>query len=191
MVSGLGGDSSDAAVVLRGLNQLWALDLPPDELVKLADKLGSDVPFFIYGGTALVEGRGEKITPLPASPHMWVVLVVPSVPKLSEKTKKLYASLSPSYYTDGQITQRLVNALKEEQKITSSYLFNTFENVAFTLYKGLAEYRERILKAGVDNVHLAGSGPTLFTLVKDKSLAEGLYSRLKQEGLEVHLAETF
>ncbi len=190
LVSGLGGDSSDAAAVLRGLNQLWGLGLSLEELVKLADKLGSDVPFFIYGGTALVEGRGEKVTPLSPLPLMWAVLVVPSVPKLQGKTGQLYASLEPSHYTDGQITERLVEALRGGKEFTPAYLFNTFENVAFTLFSGLDEYRECILEDGADNVHLAGSGPTLFSLAKGRAQAEELYSRLKKQGLEAYMAES-
>ncbi|MFC2006949.1 4-(cytidine 5'-diphospho)-2-C-methyl-D-erythritol kinase, partial [Chloroflexota bacterium] len=65
LLSGLGGDSSDAATVLRGLDQLWGLNLPRRRLVELAQQLGSDVAFFLYGGTALVGGRGERVTPIP------------------------------------------------------------------------------------------------------------------------------
>ncbi len=190
LVSGLGGDSSDAAATLRGLNKLWQLDLPQKTLFELAAQLGSDVPFFLHGGTALVEGRGEIVTPLPPLPHMWVVLVVPKVPRLPEKTKQLYASLKPSHFTDGQITQRLVAALKESGEFTSSLLFNTFENVAFTMYSELDTYQSHIRRIGAENVHLAGSGPTLFSLVKDKAEAEDLYTRCRNQGMETYLVET-
>ncbi len=112
LISGLGGDSSDAAAILQGLNKLWGLGLSQANLLGLAVQLGSDVAFFLYGGTALVEGRGEVVTPLPPLTHMWVILVVPSVPRLSGKTKELYASLSASHYTNGQITGRLVKELE-------------------------------------------------------------------------------
>jgi len=190
LLSGLGGDSSDAAAILRGLNKLWELSLSRDELVKLAVQLGSDVAFFVYGGTALVEGRGEIVTPLPPFPHMWAVLVIPPVPRLMGKTERLYASLKPSHYTDGQITKRLVEELKTGREFTPSLLFNTFENVAFARFSGLRVYREHIVKVGATNVHLAGSGPTLFTLVKEKAQAEDLYIRLQQQGLECYLTDT-
>jgi len=67
-VSGLGGDSSDAAATLLGLNKLWELNLPQSKLLELAVQLGSDVVFFLYGGTVLMAGRGEIITPLPRCP---------------------------------------------------------------------------------------------------------------------------
>jgi len=190
LVSGLGGDSSDAAATLRGLNKLWELSLLRDELLKLAVQLGSDVAFFLYGGTALVEGRGEIVTPLPPLPHMWVVLAMPPVTRLPGKTKQLYASLKASHYTDGQITERLVGELREGREFTPSLLFNTFENVAFTRFSGLRVSRDHIMKIGATNVHLAGSGPALFTLVKDRSQAEDLYIRLKHQRMEPYLAET-
>jgi len=190
LASGLGGDSSDAAAVLRGLNKLWGLGLSLAELLKLASQLGSDVAFFLYGGTALVESRGEVVTPLPPLPHMWVVLVVPPVPKMPNKTKQLYASLKASHYTDGQITERLAEELEAGREFTPSLLFNTFENVAFTHFSELSVYREHMVKVGATNVHLAGSGPTLFTLIKDKAQAEELYIRLQQQGLESYLTDT-
>ena len=190
LVSGLGGDSSDAAAVLRGLNTLWELGLSLPELVKLASQLGSDVAFFLYGGTALVRGRGEIVTPLPPFPHMWVVLMVPPVPRLPGKTGQLYASLKANHYTDGQITGRLLEMLREGRKFTPSLLFNTFENVAFTRLSKVSTYRSHALKVGAPNVHLAGSGPTLYTLLKDRVQAEELYFRLRRQRRQPYLSET-
>ncbi len=189
LVSGLGGDSSAAAATLRGLNKLWGLGLSQSKLVELAVQLGSDVAFFLYGGTALVKGRGEIVTPLPPFPHMWVVLVVPSVPRLPGKTKQLYDSLGTAHYTDGQITERLVEALREGREFTPSLLFNTFENVVFTRQSKVSVYRGHAMKLGATNVHLAGSGPTLFTLAEGKAQAEDLYLRC-QQGMECYLTDT-
>jgi len=190
LVSGLGGDSSDGAATLRGLNKLWGLDLSPEELHELATELGSDVAFFLYGGTALVKGRGEMVTPLPPLPHRWVVLMVPQVPRLPRKTEQLYSRLKPNHYTDGQITERLVDVLKKGSEFAPSLLFNTFENVAFARPSELGVYRSHILKVGATNVHLAGSGPALFTLVKDKAQAEDLCVRLQQQGIELYIIDT-
>jgi len=188
LVSGLGGDSSDAAATLRGLNELWGLGLSKKKLFELAAQLGSDVAFFLYSGTALVAGRGEVVTPLPPLPHSWVVLVVPDVPRLPEKTRQLYASLKTSHYTEGQITQRLIDDLREGRE--PSTLFNTFENVAFTCFSKLKVYQNHMVKMGASNVHLAGSGPTLFTLLKKKAQAEDLYTLCQQQNMETYLAET-
>ncbi len=190
LMSGLGGDSSDAAAVLCGLNELWRLGLSREKLLELAPQLGSDVTFFLYGGTALVEGRGERVTPLPLLPHRWVVLIVPSVSRMLGKTQRLYASLKTSHYTDGQITKRLVEKIKAGGDLTSSLLFNTFENVTFTRSSELTTYQGHIKKIGAANVHLAGSGPALFTLLEDKTEAEGLYTRLQHQGMESYLTDT-
>ncbi len=190
LLSGLGGDSSDAAAVLRGLNQLWGLGLSSEKLLELAWQLGSDVAFFLYGGTALVEGRGELVTPLLPLPHMWVVLIMPPMPRLPGKTKQLYDSLKANHHTDGQITARLVEKLKSGGEFTPSLLFNTFENVAFTRFPVLSVSRKHMVKVGATDVHLAGSGPALFTLVKNKAQAEELYTHLQQQGLESYLTDT-
>ncbi len=190
LVSGLGGDSSDAATVLLGLNQFWELGLTEEELLRLSMKLGSDVPFFLYGGTALIEGRGKLVTPLPSLPHTWFLLTMPVVPVIPDKTKQLYNDIKPNHYTDGQITQRLITELKEGNEISSSFLFNTFENIAFTRFPGLEVAKEHMLKIGANNVHLAGSGPTLFTMVDERDRAEDLFQQFKKQRLNPYLAES-
>ncbi|MAF86099.1 MAG: 4-(cytidine 5'-diphospho)-2-C-methyl-D-erythritol kinase [Dehalococcoidales bacterium] len=190
LVSGLGGDSSDAAAILHGLNRLWELGLSQEELIGLARQLGSDVVFFFYGGTALLEGRGERVTPLPLLPHMWVVLMMPPMPSLQRKTERLYTSLKASHYTDGQITDRLVTQLAGGGGVTSSMVFNVFDKVALENFAGLEAYWQQFLQARAGEVHLAGSGPALFTLVKDKAEAERIHRHLQQQELESYLADT-
>ena len=190
LMSGLGGDSSDAAAVLLGLNQLWDLRLTQNSLQEMTQKLGSDITFFLTGGTALMEDRGEKITPLPPVPHQWVILIFPRVPKLPDKTKRLYSMLRPCHYSDGTFTDKLMADLKSGQNFRALSLFNTFENVAFSRGEELTNYREHILKIGAPNIHLAGSGPTLLILLEDKFQAEDLLERLKNQGMESVLTET-
>jgi 4-diphosphocytidyl-2-C-methyl-D-erythritol kinase len=186
--SGLGGDSSDAAAVLRGLNQLWPPSLKPAQLLELATRLGSDVAFFLHGGTALVEGKGEKVAPLPSLPKRWVVLVVPPS-GVEEKTKQLYGRLKPNHYSHGEITDSMVVGLTRGV-VSPSMLFNTFENVAYDFFPKLKLYKEHFLKLGAPHVHLAGSGPTLFAMLEDKSQAEDLYIKCKDQGMECYLAAT-
>ena len=190
LISGLGGDSSDAAAILRGLNQLWELGLSPTKLQALTQELGADVSFFLSGGTALMEGRGEKLTSLPPMPHQWVILVIPNVPRLPGKTKRVYSMLKPSHFTDGKITEKLVTCLKSGGEFNTSLLYNVFENVVFARGEELTIYRNHILKIGAPNIHLAGSGPTMFTLLEAKSQADDLLIRLKNQGMEAYLTET-
>lgn len=193
LISGLSGDSSDAAAVLSGLNRLWGLGLSLPQLVELASQLGSDVAFFLYDGTALLKGRGEVVTPLPPLPHMSVVLMLPPVARELDKTGRLYASLPSSYYTGGELTDRFV-ALLTEGSLSGdgliSSMFNVLADVALENFGGLARYREQFLKAGAEQVYLAGSGPALFTLMEDESRAEGIYENFQQQGLESYLADT-
>jgi len=188
LLAGLGGDSSNAAAALRGLNLLWELGLSLEDLLGLSARLGSDVAFFLYGGTALATGRGEVVTPLPPMPRRWVVLVVPDVPRLPGKTKQLYSSLKPNHFTDGHITDRMVAMLRGEGD--APMMYNVFENVAFDRFSKLKLYHDHIIKMGADNLHLAGSGPTLFSIVEERKQAEELYTRCQQQGFETYLVAT-
>ena len=190
LMSGLGGDSSGAAAVLRALDELWGLGLPPEKLSGIAARLGSDVAFFLHGSTALAEGRGEKVTPLPSLPEMWVALVVPDTPLEPGKTARMYAALKPAHYTDGGITQKLAAALTKGQRFNPSRLFNTFENVAFNSFPGLNIYKEHLLKLGASHVHLAGSGPALFTMFESKEKAADLCRRCRDQGMNALLVAT-
>ncbi len=190
LVAGLGGDSSDAAIVIRGLNRLWELGFNLDSMFELARQLGSDVYYFLIGGTALVGGRGEIVTPIPQLAGTQVVLAVPPVPLLEEKTRQLYDSLTPAHYTDGWITGRVVEALKTGGEFDPSMLFNTFENVAFDRFSGLNTAREHFIKLGAPFVHLAGSGPALYTMLDDKDRAEELCALLEKQNMQAFLAET-
>lgn len=96
VAAGLAGGSSDAAAALKGLNQLWDLNLSLEELADLGAELGSDIPFCLYGGTALATGRGEIIEPLPMMPNCWIVLAKPSI---SVSTPGVYRDLKVSEVT--------------------------------------------------------------------------------------------
>jgi 4-diphosphocytidyl-2-C-methyl-D-erythritol kinase len=190
LASGLGGGSSDAAVTLSALNEIWGLHLAPENLERIAANLGSDISFFLSGGmTALVEGRGEEVTRLPPLPKTWVVLVKPPI-EVANKTQKMYASLDPSHFTQGKSTQKVVELIKRGDRITSQFCYNVFNEVAFSFFPGLDEYRLRFLAAGASQVHLAGTGPTLFTLAQERTQGEEICRRLKKERIEVYLTET-
>jgi 4-diphosphocytidyl-2-C-methyl-D-erythritol kinase len=188
---GLGGGSSDAAATLLALNELWGSGLPLSELVHLASKLGSDVPFFIHKGTALVEGKGEKVIPLPPSPSTCFVLLVPPVTKILNKTKQMYNNLDAADFTEGQFVRQALSSLRQGKAIDHSLMFNVFEKVAFDFFPDLDKYLETLEKAGAPRVYLAGSGPCLFTFFSEKEKAGELFSRLKKQKLECYLASSF
>ena len=174
--AGLGGGSSDAAATLLGLSRLWEQDMSPSDMGAVARALGSDVSFFLFGGAALVEGRGEIVTPLPELSETWAVLATPPI-ELPNKTVRLYGALAESAYTFGAATRGLVEALRAGRGLTPDQIFNAFESVAGGIFPGFTEYRESLIDAGAPSVHLAGSGPTLFALAEDAEEAAALRDR--------------
>ena len=159
---GLGGGSSDAAAALLGLNRLWELNLPLAELSRLAATLGSDVPYFLRGGTALAQGRGELVEPLPSLPATAVTLICPRT-TLEGKTARLYAELTPAHYGDGGATSRLVENLTAGRDVADS-LHNVFEAVAFRMFPMLEDLYGLVERVTGRRPHLSGAGPALFCL---------------------------
>ncbi len=183
--AGLGGGSSDAAAVLRGLNALWHLGLTQEELQGLGTRLGSDVPYFILGGTVLVEGRGEVLTQLPALQERWLVLVSPDL-RIENKTAMMYSKLSADSYSSGEATRELAGILQRGGGVEPCRLFNAFEQVGHEVFPSLERYRRRFLEAGASSVHLSGSGPSIYAFVESE--AEG---RAVQEALALHGIDAF
>lgn len=179
---GLGGGSSDAAAVLMGLNRLWGLNLSGAELAALAAELGSDVPFFLFGGTALATGRGEKVQPLPPARQANLVLAFPPL-LLPGKTRRLYALLTPDHYGHGAATERLCQRLARGDPIADGDLYNAFEIVAALAFPELARWQAALVGVGALKVHLAGSGPALFTLVPDAEAGQAICQRARRIGL--------
>ena len=187
VAAGLGGGSSDAAAVLRGLRRLWQLDLSDDELVTIASELGSDVPFFLRGGTALASGRGVQIEPLPDVPQQRLVVAWPERAAPADKTARMYAALRPEHYTEGSRTERLAERVLRGEPVRHEKLFNVFETVLPEVDPEAAELFERAAALGL-GPHLCGSGPAFFFLVAADRPSEPLLRALN--GLGLHTIET-
>ena len=189
VAAGLGGGSSDAAAALRGLNELWGLGYNDSGLAEMAAALGSDVAFFLRGGSALAEGRGERVTPLPDAPAVWLVLLIPPI-HVSEKTKRIYAALTAADFSGGTRTDSLVRGIREGRPVDDGSLCNTFERAAYEMFEGLDAYGDALLAAGAHRVHLAGSGPALFALGPGEEAARAVYARLRTPGGETFVVRT-
>jgi 4-diphosphocytidyl-2-C-methyl-D-erythritol kinase len=194
VAAGLGGGSSDAAAVLRGLNELWALGLEQEALADIAAHLGSDVPFFLRGGIALAGGRGERITPLPDAPRQELLIAVPRL-TLADKTRRMYSLLTPADYTDGSAAGRLADAIGQGRPLEADarwdeHLFNVFDGPAFQTFPELERLRRALLEAGARSVHLAGSGPAVFTPASDAAQRERLAHAATQAGARAFVAAT-
>lgn len=189
IAAGLGGGSSDAAATLRGLDELWRLGYGDARLAEMGAQLGSDVAFFAYGGTALSEGRGERVTPLPDISPVWLVLLAPPF-RLPEKTRRMYDALTAGDYGDGSRTEALRGRLQRGHPIADSDLYNVFERAAYEVFEGLDAYRDALLAAGARRAHLAGSGPALFALGPDEAAARAVHDRLQPPGGQAMLVRT-
>jgi 4-diphosphocytidyl-2-C-methyl-D-erythritol kinase len=160
--AGLGGGSSDAAAILLSLPVLAGARIPMEQLLALAAKLGSDVPFFLYGGTALGLGRGEELYPLPDQPPQRALVVVPAI---HSSTADAYRDLSETLTNIG-----LQNKLDSFQRDVwgrgasgeKPSLINDFEGVVLARHPELAGIRERLRQAGAIRVAMTGSGSAIF-----------------------------
>ena len=185
--AGLGGGSSDAAAALLALRQWWHLSLSNEDLLTMATSLGSDVPFFLTGGLALCEGRGEHVTPLThywPTQMRWLLLLKPSI---SVSTASVFRQLPASDYTFGTHTLAVCSALNARQNPGQEHLHNSLERSVLEQYPQVAQAKESLLHAGASFVRLSGSGPTLFTAFSDLARASKVYQRIHDQGYEVYL----
>ncbi|ANU20855.1 4-(cytidine 5'-diphospho)-2-C-methyl-D-erythritol kinase [Planococcus plakortidis] len=183
VAAGLAGGSSDAAATLKGLNELWQLNLSLDELAELGAKIGSDVSFCVYGGTALATGRGEVIEELPAPPHCWVILAKPS---LGVSTADVYGAFDPDK-ADHPDTQAMIAALREgDYEAMCDNLGNALESVTMNMHPEVGQIKEHMLKFGADAVLMSGSGPTVFGLVNQEARIPRIYNGLRGFCSEVY-----
>ena len=181
--AGLGGGSSDGAATLVALNKLWEINLPDEQLEEIGATLGSDVPFFVRGGTALVEGRGERVTGLPALNRAWLVLLYPQIELPANKTAELYKIISRSDYTNGGVTRALVTAIRKGETPSQSLLYNTFERLAYERFPQIDQFRQAMVEAGAEHVQICGSGPTLYSMVENEPQANEIVAQLGGAGL--------
>jgi 4-diphosphocytidyl-2-C-methyl-D-erythritol kinase len=172
--AGLGGGSSDAASTLVALNTLWGSRLRLRELAEMAAQLGSDVPFFLRGGAALMHGRGEELQPVRPLVGQWLVLLVPPHAVL-DKTRRLYAALKPEDLSGGDASVRAADQLAKGQPFDCA---NAFTRAAKEVFPGLAETWQRAEHITQRAFHLSGAGPALFAFARDRAEAHALARQL-------------
>ena len=164
--AGLGGGSSDAAATLRGLNQIWKLGLSGDELADIAAAVGSDVPFLLRGGTALVRGRGEEVRQSSPAKISSFLIVTPNVKYRNALAKTAYAfsRVDESMFTVGNLTHKLAARIASGGDCPSEFFFNQFQTIAEDIFPGWALTRDRMASIGIEEVILCGAGPSIFTV---------------------------
>lgn len=174
--AGLGGGSSDAAAVLRGLRTLYAPDMTDTRLEEMAAELGSDVPYFIRGGTAAATGRGERLAPLPPMPECWFVIVKPEE---SHSTAAMYAAIDSVKAERGADSQCMRQGLAAgDLRQIAAGLSNDFQQV---LPEGSAvpAIVRSLREQGALNAQMTGSGSAVYGLFRDRENAEAAAGVLK------------
>lgn len=187
--AGLGGGSSDAAATIRGCETIFGIKISDKELINLAGQLGSDVPFFLVGGAAKVEGRGEKLTALPNIPMLWLVVVKPEA---HVSTGWAYELLDEQKdRTSHRLTEKMAKAiLNQDEELILLLQSNDFEHPILSHIPELAELQDDIRIAGALNSHLCGSGSAFYGIAQDKSSAELIAGRLRKKYQNVYVTHT-
>ena len=187
--AGMAGGSSDAAAVLRALNQRAGDPFSPKELARLGERVGSDVPYCVLGGTALAEGRGEVLTPLAPLPRCWVVACKPDFPI---STPELFAQADRVKLRRRPDTAGLVAALEAgDLGGVARRMYNVFEDVLpARLYTRVAEIKNILIQCGALGANMSGSGPTAFGLFDRLEAAQEARACLAQRYRDTFLCET-
>ena len=187
--AGMAGGSSDAAAVLRALNQRAGDPFSPKELARLGERVGSDVPYCVLGGTALAEGRGEMLTPLAPLPRCWVVACKPDFPI---STPELFAQADRVKLRRRPDTAGLVAALEAgDLGGVARRMYNVFEDVLpARLYTRVAEIKNILIQCGALGANMSGSGPTAFGLFDRLEAAQEARACLAQRYRDTFLCET-
>jgi 4-diphosphocytidyl-2-C-methyl-D-erythritol kinase len=169
VAAGMAGGSSDAAAVLAGMNGLFGLNLSDEELARTAVRIGADVPYCLFGGTALAEGIGEILTPLPDLPDCPLVVAKPSV---SISTKYVYQNLASEGMKHPDI-DGMKNAVRRgDMPAVTERLGNVLESVSISAFPVIREVKDTMMEQGAKGALMSGSGPTVFGIFPDEAAAE-------------------
>ena len=189
VAAGMAGGSADAAAVLKGINKLFGLHLTNEELKRRGVTLGADIPYCIDGGTALSEGIGEILTPLPPMPQCSILLVKPPI---NVSTKLVYGKLdaaSNPYHPD---IDGMIDAIKAgDLHGMAAKMGNVLATVTEAEYPIITEIKELMIEKGAINAMMSGSGPTVFGIFDNRQAAKDAYNFFKSSdlGRQIYLTD--
>lgn len=192
VAAGMAGGSTDAAATMLAMNEMFELGLNEEQLMEEAVRLGADIPFCIMGGTALAEGIGEKLTPLPAPPKASLLVVKPPI---MVPTRWVYENLHTNELLRHPDIDGMVNALKEGSlKGITDRMENVMETVTEKKYPIITDIKKMMLGNGAMNAVMSGSGPSIFGvfLEEDAARAAAVYvdQTLRTKGIEAQVNVT-
>ena len=173
VAAGMAGGSGNAAAALKAMDRMFGTHLNTEQLCEMGVKLGADVPYCITGGTALAEGIGDILTPLPSPPHAKILIVKPPV---SVSTKDVYKSLELSENTVHPDIEKCISAIKTGSlKNLCDNLGNVLEDVTIKLHPTIADIKNKMKEMGAAGSLMSGSGPTVFGLFEDENAAKSAF----------------
>lgn len=185
IAGGMAGGSSDCATTLMGINKMFDLKLSKEDLMKRGVKLGADVPYCVLGKTAIAEGIGEILTPLPTPPSCYVIIAKPPV---SVSTAFVYGNIRPDEITKRPDIDGMAEAIKNGDLYKmSSLLYNVMEDVTVPEYPIIADIKKMMIENGALNSIMSGSGPTVFGIYDNLEKAENTMKLLKKSNLTEQL----
>lgn len=199
VAAGLGGGSSNAAAALVGCNDIWGLGWSKEQLAAVGAKLGADVPFFIYEGPAVVEGIGDRVTPLQKMPKLFILLINPgfavSTPWAYGAWDELHG-IGDNWKLDRKIKWLTVNEagdtvppLFETAGDVVRYLDNDLEEVTAGAHSEIGEIKTFLMNAGAKGALMAGSGPTVFGIFSDASTRDAAAAKATNSSWRVIATE--
>lgn len=181
VAAGMAGGSSNAAAVLYGINRMFDLGLSMEELMKRGVSLGADVPYCIMRGTVLAEGIGEILTPLPPMPRCQIVVAKPPV---SVSTKMVYEKIDSRRIVEHPDIDGIIEGLKEgDVTKIASRMGNVLEQVTVEEYPVIDKIKKLMDEGGAKGAMMSGSGPTVFGIFTEKSLAKKAALKIREAGL--------
>ena len=191
VAAGMAGGSTDAAAMLIGVNRLFSLGLTKRELMERGVQIGADVPYCIMRGTALAEGIGEELSPLPPMVKCPVLIAKPSI---SVSTKFVYQNLKLDDTTIHPDIDRLIDDIKAKNlHDIAAHMGNVLETVTIPNYPVIDEIKKHMLSNGAVGAMMSGSGPTVFGLFDDEDTAKKAYKAMRSSHLarQVYLTSVY
>ena len=189
VAAGLAGGSTDAAATIKLLNKAWGLKMSKVEVLEIAKKIGSDVPFCIEGGTALAEGLGEKLTSIKPLPECFILL---AKPEINISAKEVYEGIDIEEIKERpDIKGMIENLNKGNLPDVASKLCNVLENVTVKKCPQIPNIKEKLIEYGALGSVMSGSGPTVFGIFDDQSKAYYAYDHVKSMVNEIFVVKTF
>ena len=188
VAAGLAGGSTDAAAVIKGLNELFDLKMTKDEMKDVALKYGADIPFCIEGGAAVARGIGEELEVIEGLKKVWMILYKPSI---GISTQEIYQRLDVNNIKKHPETNLLLSYISNEKyRELAKNMYNVLEEVTVKRYPLINDIKKKMKEYGAIGTMMSGSGPTVFGIFKNYKSAEVAYKNLQKINKQVFLVMT-